>query len=359
MKSKQLYNIARYILAALFIFSGFTKGVNPFGLSIQFNEYFSALSLPFLAPLSPLCAIALPSGEMFLGFLLLFGLFRRVTRYIVVLAMGFFTLLTLWIAIKNPVNDCGCFGDVLKISNWATLYKNVIFSIISLLFFFYRPLQPSIDRPRRSGKLTLTILLLLVSFVLPIYCYHNLPLIDSTPYAIGSNVASQMRGTLREVSDTKVVCRDLKTGNQRTFSLQDTVWQDDTKWEYVDTQTLTTTTGTAPRISTLAMIDSTGVDRAPEILEANGATFLIIIPDPTQLYGHQSVHIRSLTYKAKLKKARVVVLTAVDCGAENVAVLKNLTSLIVDRSVLQAMVQNKYGGAIMLENGIIIDKWAL
>lgn len=42
------------------------------------------------------------------------------------LFMAFFTLLTLVIAVWNPLDDCGCFGNALKLSNWMTFAKNVV-----------------------------------------------------------------------------------------------------------------------------------------------------------------------------------------------------------------------------------------
>jgi hypothetical protein len=52
--------------------------------------------------------------------------------------MGFFTPLTLYIALTNPVPDCGCFGDAIIISNWDTFYKNIFILAAAILIFVYR-----------------------------------------------------------------------------------------------------------------------------------------------------------------------------------------------------------------------------
>ncbi|MEG2527602.1 MAG: hypothetical protein RSA94_02250 [Mucinivorans sp.] len=355
MKSKLFYNIARYLLAALFVFSGLTKGVNPFGLSIQFNEYFSALSLPFLTPLSPLCAIVLPAGETLLGLLLAFGLMRGVTRWAVVVVMGFFTMLTLWIAVANPVNDCGCFGDVIKLSNWATFAKNVFFCALAVVYFINKT-PPSRPLP---GGVAYVLLMAMASLALPLYCYWHLPMIDVTPYAKGNNIASLMRGTLHQESTTELIYRNLQTGRERTFSITDTTWQDDSQWAYVDTRTTTLTTGLAPRISSLAMIDLYGQDRAPEILSQPGYLFLLVVPDPMRLTEDENEWTADLIRGARQRDASVVLLTAVEFRAASDSPFSDLMPMMVDRSVLQTMIQNRIGGVILLENGTVIDKWAL
>lgn len=349
MKSKLVYNVTRYALAALFLFSGLTKGVNPFGLSIQFDEYFTALGLPFFAVLSPLCAIVLPALEMLVGWFLLFGLAERLTRLAVVVFMGFFTLLTLWIAIFNPVNDCGCFGDVIKISNWATFYKNVLFSALAVLFFMQ-------DRPARKPRLIYVLGLSLVSLALPVYCYFTLPLIDSTPYAKGKNIAEQMQSTLDEQSTARLVYRDKQSGGERTFEVSDTTWQDDARWEYVRTEVTTTSTGREAAIKSLVLMHTKwNEDIASELFSMQGYLFLFVVPDPDLLSDRARARIEKVAADAKQRGFTAVYLTSFDKATP----IADLVPVLVDRSTAQTMVQNRVGGIILLLDGTVIDKWAL
>lgn len=348
MKSKLVYNVTRYALAVLFLFSGFTKGVNPFGLSIQFDEYFTALGLPFLAVLSPLCAIVLPALEMLVGWFLLFGLAERLTRWAVVVFMGFFTLLTLWIAIFNPVNDCGCFGDVIKISNWATFFKNLVFSAAAALFFVQRSSQ-------RKVRWIYVLALSIVSLALPVYCYFNLPLIDSTPYARGKNIAEQMQSTLDEQSTARLVYRDKQSGGERTFEVSDTTWQDEARWEYVRTEVNTTSTGREAAIKSLVLMHSTlNVDIAQELFSMPGHTFLFVVPDPSLLSDGARAWFEEVATDAKRRSVSCAFLTS-DDKAKPIA---DLVPILVDRSTAHTMVQNRVGGIILLLDGTVIDKWA-
>ena len=104
--------LCRVILALVFIFSGFVKAVDPWGTAIKLSEYFHAFGLGALQGMAMFFSILLSSVEMLLGFCTLFrlGFAKRRTPTIMLIVMAFFTLLTLILAIWNPVSDCGCFG---------------------------------------------------------------------------------------------------------------------------------------------------------------------------------------------------------------------------------------------------------
>lgn len=343
MQSKLLYRLSRYLLAALFLVSGFTKGVNPFGLSIQFKEYFSAMGLPALAPLSEFCAIALPLVEIMIGWMLLFGLYERFTRWVVGVMMAFFTVLTLWIALENPVSDCGCFGDVIKISNWDTFYKNIFFSLLAILFF--------IHKPNNRGRIMYLMALFVVSVSLPIYCYFNLPLIDTTLYAVGNKIEVQSDPQANHQSKTTLIYKEIETGQIHEFELTDTTWQDAARWEFVQTREQSPQPEMAFTTAHVAMLDKNGIDHAGEVLSKDGDLYLVAVPDPNILTNKQIAKIEQLTNL----KSQVVLLTSVQ-GSLPSGIREHYT---VDRSTLHTIIQNRWGGIVLLNNGLVISKEAI
>lgn len=345
MQSKLLYRVSHYLLSALFLFSGFTKGVNPFGLSIQFKEYFSAMGLPGLAPLSEFCAIALPLVEMMIGWMLLFGLYERFTRWAVGVIMAFFTALTLWIALENPVSDCGCFGDVIKISNWATLYKNIFFSLLGVIFFLHKP--------SHKGGITYLTAIFLLSASLPLYCYFNLPLIDSTPYAVGSKIEIKKDSQQSNPTNTILIYKEIATGKIHEFALTDTTWQDAQRWEFVESKQSQQDSDklTETQNSWLAMVDQNGVDRASEVLSEAGDLYLVVLPDPGMLIEKQIAKIEELAGSNQ----RIVLLISVE-GRLPTVINEYYTA---DRSTLHTVIQSKWGGIVLLNKGVIISKEAL
>ena len=102
---------SRLIVGATFIFSGFVKAIDPTGSAIKFEEYFSVLGIGFLSPLSLFFGVVLAAFEFLLGINTLLGSYRKLTLWLVLLVMCFMTPLTLYLAIADPVSDCGCFGE--------------------------------------------------------------------------------------------------------------------------------------------------------------------------------------------------------------------------------------------------------
>ena len=124
--------ICRFVFGLTFLFSGFVKAVDPLGTTYKISDYLDAFSLGFFSDLSLLAAFLLIILEFTIGFNLVFGIQVKKTAWIAAAFMLVMTSLTLYLAIANPVSDCGCFGDALKISNWMTFYKNVFFYFLWL-----------------------------------------------------------------------------------------------------------------------------------------------------------------------------------------------------------------------------------
>ena len=156
--------ISRFFLGVLFLFSGFVKALDPLGSAYKFADYFQAFGLDFLSSLSLVLGIFLAAFELVLGIVLIIGYQKRITYWILLVFMSFFTVLTFILALTNPVTDCGCFGDAIVMTNWQTFFKNLVFMIFVLVLFRSRSKANNIH----SGLIERSLILLFFagSFIL-------------------------------------------------------------------------------------------------------------------------------------------------------------------------------------------------
>ena len=119
-------HVCRIVLGAVFLFSGLAKGIDPWGSALKVEEYLDAFGLGGLSAVAAPLAVVQCVAESAVGLMLLCGTGLRLASLFALLFMAFFTLLTLVIAVWNPLDDCGCFGNALKLSNWMTFAKNVV-----------------------------------------------------------------------------------------------------------------------------------------------------------------------------------------------------------------------------------------
>ena len=128
-------NIARLVLAIVLILSGFVKAVDPLGTQYKIHDYLQAVELaqyvPDIATLG--AAVLLSAIEFGLGICLLFAIRRRLVTMLTLILMLVMTPITLWLAIANPISDCGCFGDAVVLTNWQTLAKNVVLLVLAII----------------------------------------------------------------------------------------------------------------------------------------------------------------------------------------------------------------------------------
>ncbi|MDY0142189.1 MAG: DoxX family protein [Bacteroidales bacterium] len=187
---KLLRNFSRTFVGIVFIYSGFVKVVDPLGTAYKFGDYFIAMHLEFLNSLSLTMSILLSVAELLIGIVLLFNLLPKISSWAVLLFMGLFTPLTLWLAVANPVADCGCFGDALILTNWQTFFKNIIILVFVIIIFMQRKkFKPLYNQ---LWQWSLSVIMGVATFGLTFYCLVNLPVIDFRPYHIGANIQEGM-----------------------------------------------------------------------------------------------------------------------------------------------------------------------
>lgn len=189
---KIIVHIARLLVGALFIFSGFVKLVDPIGSQYKFQEYFSesVLNMEFLIPYALPFAIVLIVAEILLGVMILIGYKSKITVWSLFLLTLVFLFLTWYSAYYNKVTDCGCFGDAIKLSTWETFYKNVILIVLILLLIT----KVKLITPIFNGKIPkmITLASLAVFMFITQHVLTHLPIIDFRAYAIGKNLPEGM-----------------------------------------------------------------------------------------------------------------------------------------------------------------------
>ncbi|MGC9330470.1 MAG: BT_3928 family protein [Bacteroidales bacterium] len=234
---KTLINIFRIILGIVFVFSGFVKVVDPMGVEFKLVDYFVAMGLDFLQPAALIFGVIMSVAESLIGISLLFNLKPKLGSWGVMLFMIVFLPLTLWIAIADPVQDCGCFGDAIILSNWATFWKNVVFMAMTVPVFLKRKdFKPNLPP---SVQWTLLIVFAVSTVWLSIYCYRHLPILDFRPYRIGNNIQAGMEIPDSErdnvpVYETVIVYKNVETGEVREFDVNNI--PDGEQWEWQETK---------------------------------------------------------------------------------------------------------------------------
>lgn len=268
-------NICRFVLAVVFIFSGFVKAIDPFGSFYKIQDYLTAFNLiswfPGYWPL--LFAVLLAAIEFCAGIYLFLGIRRKISSTLAFLLMLVMTPLTFYLALADPVSDCGCFGDALVLTNWQTFGKNVVLLVAAVTVFRqWREITRFITLKMEWIFSMYTILFV---FALSAYCLRNLPLLDFRPYKIGTNIKAGMEipeGAKLSVLETTFVME--KDGTRKEFTLDN---YPDSTWTFVETRTIVKEKGYEPPIHDFAMQSLTsGTDITDSVLTSRGYTFLLV-----------------------------------------------------------------------------------
>jgi uncharacterized membrane protein YphA (DoxX/SURF4 family) len=349
--------IFRIIPALTFIFSGFVKAVDPVGGAIKFDDYFTAFHLTWLIPMAIPLAIIQAILEFGIGFYLLANLHTRIMAKITLWLMAFFTLLTLALAVFNPVSDCGCFGDAIKLTNWETFWKNVVVIGFTIGLYIFR--KDYTSNTNKIYKSAMSVLPLIYVLWLALYSYNHLPIVDFRPYKVGVNVPSQMiipEGAVMPKYETTFILE--KDGKQQTFTIDNYPYEDST-WVFVSSESKVITEGYQPPLRDLSLMDEAQNDVTSDIVNHKGPLFLLISPKVETMNAQNIMALSELARGAEEKQIPFYLVTSSNRDKIDQFLVKNKTIfdlLQADDVTLKTIIRSN-PGLVLLYDGTIVGKW--
>lgn len=356
-------SIARTLLALTFLFSGFVKAVDPLGTVYKIQDYlhegFGGV-FQWAIPAAGVAAVCLIALEWLLGIAMLLNVRTQWTSWITLLFYCIMTPLTLYIAIANPVSDCGCFGDALVITNWQTFWKNIILLLLSICLVICRKAIPELF----SWWMEIIIALAALGSVAGImgYSYTHLPQIDFRPYKVGNHIPTLMEiPDDAEVDQYEITLIYAKDGKEQTFTLENYP-KGDPEWTFIDQKSVLIKKGYVPPIHDFEIETLEGDYITQDILESEEPVTLVVMYD---LSKTDTTQLEKLMYMIH-EYPRVYFLTA--SGEEEIfAFAEELgwdeettysTFCYTDPITLKTIVRAN-PGVIVVQHGTIIDKYNL
>ena len=312
-----LVNLCRLVLSLVLIFSGGVKLIDPHGTEYKIRDYAIAFGMDDVmwSYLPLLMSVGLSLAEFCLGVNLLFGSNRRWTSRVVFMAFALFTPFTLYLALENPVHDCGCFGDAWVLTNWQTFAKNVL--LLSCAIVVCRWYRLQVRLISIHGQWLVSLYTWVYALMLMSYCLYTLPVIDFRPYHLGADIAEKMR------------------------------WDDDTD--------------RIPPITDLVITDPlTGQDMTDSIVSGQGWKFLIVLPRVESADDGVMDKLAELT---EYCLENDYMLTAMTASSDSlVDYWRDITGaeypfLVADEIPLKTMIRSN-PGLILLRGSVVAGKWA-
>ena len=305
--------LMRLTVGGVFLFSGFTKAVDPWGTCYKIIDYFTAMGLESWADKSLFFAVSIAALEFILGIELVVGAYRRSAPMLALVLMLVLTPLTLWLAVTNAVPDCGCFGDALHLSNWATFFKNLLLVLgIVYLMLFNKSLRGIYGPAVHWVVAALSLALVLA---VAYYGYFKQPLIDYRPYPVGTQLVS----TNSALSDDSEEDEDdfifiySKDGEEHEFTI-DSLPDEEDGWEYVTRYHARRPHGkvivqNGNASNNIAILDEDGNDITIDVLGGSRRSVLLLFPDLPHVGVVNSFALNELNDAALVADADVIGLT--------------------------------------------------
>lgn len=332
-----------FICGFVFFLSGIMKLMDPVGAGLVMDSYLDFLHIGFLGFASKPLAFLFALAETIVGTAMITGVWRRITAIIALSLQGFFTLLTILLAIFNPVMDCGCFGEFIHLTHIETLVKNLV--ICALLSYAYFPMR-NLGRPLKRKYVSFGVVCTSV-LVFSIFSLSRLPIIDFTDYEPGAQILSADANVADEAFDAMFIYE--KDGVQQEFTLENLP---DSTWTFVSTQTIQNKDLKSSG-ATLSFYDND--KEYQDSLAVQGNVMVISIYDPQMRQKKWDAAVR-MAENARESGFNPMILVAGTPEQIEGKVTGDIPVYFSDYKTLITLNRSN-AGATWLSHGYIIKKW--
>ena len=350
---------ARWVVGLVFLFSSFVKGVDPMGTMFKVQDYMSnwelfEMSFTWAHPLAGVLAVALICAEFLVGVMLIFNSFRVFSAWLLTLMMAFFTVTTFVDATTNLVDDCGCFGDAIKLTNWQTFWKNIALDVPTVWILLTCRLRM---KRRFERDIIVVIAGLVAMLVFSIYNINHEPVIDFRPWKIGNKMIEE-----REAMN-HMLMQNKETGDTVTIHYRNGEWEsvpaeyrDFDKWDVLQSTSDEPAEILAPGFS---MMDLEGADHALELIASEEGLVIVTIHHLDKIDAQDADEVKTAVTLARENEKQVVLLTSAlpeDIQAwlfENQ--LDDMEFYFADATAIETMMRGN-PGFMYVENAVVVDK---
>lgn len=349
-----LTNISRVVLALVLVASGFVKAVDPKGTMYKMQEYLSAFTIDniFSEEWLLLFASILAAVEFLLGLFMLMGVYRKFVSTFVFILFLFFTLFTSYIAVYDPVSDCGCFGDVWVLSNEQTLLKNLFLLLLATIVFCGRRRFIRNVSYRNRWAVVLYSIFYIV-FVEGLSLVH-VPVIDFRQYKVGND----LRVLTQSSPDKYKIVSLYERGEEFCYFDEDTVPGND--WVFVEATSVLDVKGEPAVIDDFSILDwKNDYDVAEDVLSDTGYVCVIVSEAVENASVNRIDRVNDLYDYCLENGIQFYMATASD--EENMELWQKRTGAEydlhwADKSMLRDMTRAN-PGLVLIKDGIIKGKW--
>ena len=258
--------ILRILIGGTFIISGLTKMIDVRGFTYKIEQYLNVWGWDVTRPIVVIVAMTISAIEFVLGCMMATGSYKKSSPWIATIIMIFMLPLSAYIMIANPVDNCGCFGDYLVISNFATFCKNLAITIGLFYLCIFNKRTFGIFKPYIQWIVATIcyIYILVIGFV----GYNVQPLVDFRSYKVGTEF-------IPKNSSDNITFNFIyeKNGIKQSFDIDSLP---DSTWTFVERTKIGSDSTTNHSIT---IYDLNNNDVTSEVITNEGEQIILLFPE--------------------------------------------------------------------------------